>query len=157
MPFMMQGVKYNIPVSVWLPEQFPWTAPILYVVPTPDMIIKPRHSFVDPSGLAMTPYLRHWTYSQSNLCDMAHDTSIQFGQDPPLFSKPPGWTSSPPPQQPHRPSPAQHPPPPHLGAYDTFHAENPMRRSALYFMPLFMMNWPSCCSQVPQSHRKSVK
>ncbi|KAK9861601.1 hypothetical protein WJX84_010622 [Apatococcus fuscideae] len=127
LPMVYQGVKYNIPVCVWLPEQFPWTAPILYVVPTPDMIIKPRHSFVDPSGLAMTPYLRHWTYSQSNLCDMAHDTSIQFGQDPPLFSKPPGWTSSPPPQQPPRPSPTQHPPPPHMGAYDTFHAENPMR------------------------------
>ncbi len=45
-----QGVKYNIPVAIWLPEQYPLAAPLVYVVPTPDMVIKPRHSFVDPSG-----------------------------------------------------------------------------------------------------------
>ena len=45
-----QGVKYNIPVAVWLPERYPLAAPLVYVVPTPDMVIKPRHSFVDASG-----------------------------------------------------------------------------------------------------------
>lgn len=47
---MLQGVKYNIPVAIWLTEQYPQQAPLTYVVPTPDMIIKPRHSFVDASG-----------------------------------------------------------------------------------------------------------
>ena len=28
---------------------------------------------------------------RSNLVDMAHDTSIQFGEAPPLFAKPPDW------------------------------------------------------------------
>ena len=48
--FTLQGVKYNIPVAIWLTEQYPQQAPLAYVVPTPDMIIKPRHSFVDASG-----------------------------------------------------------------------------------------------------------
>ena len=47
---MLQGVNYNIPVAIWLTEQYPQQAPLTYVVPTPDMIIKPRHSFVDASG-----------------------------------------------------------------------------------------------------------
>ena len=43
---------------------------------------------------------------------MAQDTSIQFGQDPPLFSKPPGWKP---------PAAAQRP-------QDTFQAHNPIHR-----------------------------
>lgn len=34
---------------------------------------------------------------------MAHDTSIQFGEAPPLFAKPPGWT------EPQAAGPAAHP------------------------------------------------
>jgi hypothetical protein len=49
-PMYYQGVKYNIPVAVWLPEQYPLAAPMAYVVPSPDMVIKPRHRFVDGSG-----------------------------------------------------------------------------------------------------------
>lgn len=49
----VQGVKYNIPVAIWLPERYPLAGPLAYVVPTPDMVIKPRHSFVDASGAAL--------------------------------------------------------------------------------------------------------
>ena len=35
---------------------------MMYVVPTPDMIIKPRHSFVDASGVVLSPYVRNWLY-----------------------------------------------------------------------------------------------
>lgn len=38
------------PQAIWLPERYPLAAPMAYVVPTPDMVIKPRHSFVDASG-----------------------------------------------------------------------------------------------------------
>eukprot|EP00891_Asterochloris_glomerata_P007192 jgi/Astpho2/7192/e_gw1.00113.157.1_t len=88
LPMYYQGVKYNIPVAIWLTEQYPQQAPLTYVVPTPDMIIKPRHSFVDASGVVNTPYLQHWSPQLCNLVDMGHDTSIQFGQDPPLFRLP---------------------------------------------------------------------
>ncbi len=60
----LQGVKYNLPISLWLPEHYPRTAPILYVVPTHDMIIKPRHSFVDPAGLVNSTYVIAWSYSR---------------------------------------------------------------------------------------------
>ena len=136
---LVQGVKYNIPVSLWLPERYPNVAPIMYVVPTPDMIIKPRHAFVDASGVVSSAYLRNWSQPHSTLMIMCNDVSIQFGQDPPLFSNPPGWVppapmknhqQSPqrPPQQPSRaqsPANQQHHTDPH---HHTFQAENPMIR-----------------------------
>ena len=51
----LQGVKYNIPVQVWLPEAYARQPPIMYVVPTSTMIIKPSHSFVDASGVVSSP------------------------------------------------------------------------------------------------------
>jgi len=54
-------VKYNIPVRLWLPEGYPRAPPLAYVVPTPEMIIKPQHSFVDPSGRVHSSYVRNWT------------------------------------------------------------------------------------------------
>ncbi|KAK9813095.1 hypothetical protein WJX72_008931 [[Myrmecia] bisecta] len=134
LPMYYQGVKYNIPVSAWLPEAYPRAPPIFYVVPTPDMIIKPRHSFVDASGIVASPYIQNWVFPRANLVDMCTDTSIQFGQDPPLFSKPKGWTLPPPVSHAspsHAARPAQPPPaqqPATSGNANVFHAENPMIR-----------------------------
>ena len=133
----LQGVKYNIPVAVWLPERYPAVPPIMYVNPTPDMVIKTRHSFVDASGEVSTPYLRNWAQPHSTLMIMCNDVSIQFGQDPPLFSKPPGWVPPAPPQhhqspqRPHQqPSRAQSPAQQSAQTpqHHTFQAENPMNR-----------------------------
>ena len=77
-------------MAIWLPEGYPRSSPIVYVVPTPDMIIKPNHSFVDRSGIVNSPYMQNWAGQRSSLVDMCHDAGIMFGQDPPLFSKPPG-------------------------------------------------------------------
>ena len=130
----VQGAKYNIPVSLWLPERYPNVPPIMYVVPTPDMIIKPRHAFVDASGIVNTPYLRNWQQPHSTLMIMCNDISIQFGQDPPLFSKPPGWVPPAPPQhqqsshQQTLPAQASTHRPAQSPNHHTFQAENPMNR-----------------------------
>eukprot|EP00897_Mesotaenium_endlicherianum_P001066 jgi/Mesen1/10960/ME000096S10543 len=94
-PMMYQGVKYNIPVTAWLLEGFPRAAPLLYVNPTRDMLIKPRHAFVDASGLVNIPYLREWLYPRSSLVDLVQTCSVMFGQEPPLFSRPRDMPSPP--------------------------------------------------------------
>ncbi|RMZ52781.1 hypothetical protein APUTEX25_000900 [Auxenochlorella protothecoides] len=76
---VLTTVKYNIPVAVWLPEQFPLAPPIVYVVPTPDMMIKPGHSVVDPSGSVASLYLENWLYPGSNLRILAE---VASGLDP---------------------------------------------------------------------------
>lgn len=35
---------------IWLPERYPVHAPLVYVTPTPNMVIKANHSCVDASG-----------------------------------------------------------------------------------------------------------
>jgi hypothetical protein len=57
---------------------------------------------------------------RSNLVDMSHDMSIQFGQEVPLYSKPPNWPASPPPAQPAYTRPPQ----------GTFQAHNPIHGCA---------------------------
>ncbi len=59
------------------------------------MQIKSDHSFVDANGLVRSVYFHNWTFPTSNLNEMAHDMAIQFGSEPPLFTKPAGWIGPP--------------------------------------------------------------
>ena len=70
---------------------------------------------------------------RSNLVDMSHDMSIQFGQEVPLYSKPPNWPASPPPA-------AQ----PFARPQSTFQAHNPIHGCAL----LTLEHVASCMSWV---------
>jgi hypothetical protein len=83
-----QAHKYNIPVVIWLPERYPVQAPLVYVTPTPNMIIRPGHPYVDASGLVRTPYLANWLHPSSDLSCMAQEMAMIFGTDPPLYSTP---------------------------------------------------------------------
>ncbi|KAI8467154.1 MAG: UEV domain-containing protein, partial [Monoraphidium minutum] len=96
-PIHFQGVKYNIPVIIWLPERYPMHAPLVYVTPTPNMVIKHNHSCVEPQGQVRTPYLSAWLYPSSDLSAMVQEMCMVFGAEPPLFSKPAGYTPPPPP------------------------------------------------------------
>ena len=109
-PMYYQGVRYNIPVTVFLLEAYPRAAPLVYVCPTPDMIVKPRHASVEPSGKVACDCLRQWMPPRSNLVELGRNLSTLFSNDPPLFSKPPGWT--PPPDAAQSFSLGASPPPP---------------------------------------------
>ncbi|KAI8546044.1 hypothetical protein RHMOL_Rhmol07G0085200 [Rhododendron molle] len=88
-PILFHSATYNIPVVIWLLEPYPRRAPLVYVNPTRDMVIKRPHSFVDPSGLVSVPYLSNWVYPSSNLVDLARDLARHFARDPPLYSRRP--------------------------------------------------------------------
>lgn len=74
-PIFYQGVKYNIPLKMFLPEGFPSQPPICYVQPTPNMIIKPGHTMVDGSGMVRAPYCDHWSHPRSSLSELAASLS----------------------------------------------------------------------------------
>ena len=97
-PIYYQGVKYNIPVQMFLPEGFPRVGPICYVTPTANMIIKPGHGLVDGGGLVRRDPSGDWRYPASALAEFARHLADAFGREPPLFAKPPGYEAhSPPP------------------------------------------------------------
>ena len=84
-PIYYQGVKYNIPLKMYLPEGFPRVAPVCYVSPTAEMIVKPGHAIVDASGLVRGAFLDEWRFDRgSQLADLAARLSDAFGRDPPL-------------------------------------------------------------------------
>ncbi|MCO5595795.1 hypothetical protein L7F22_049843 [Adiantum nelumboides] len=85
-PILFLQVFYNIPIAIWLAEQYPFCAPLVFVVPSPFMIIKTAHPMVDHSGLVSCSNLRYWVYPTSNLVDLVRSLCAAFGQDPPLYS-----------------------------------------------------------------------
>ena len=94
-PIYYQGAKYNIPIKMFLPEGFPRVGPICYVTPTSNMLIKPGHGLVDGGGLVRNEgregRFEAWRYPSSGLFDFAARLAAEFGREPPLFAKPPGY------------------------------------------------------------------
>ncbi|KAH6762697.1 Ubiquitin-conjugating enzyme/RWD-like protein [Perilla frutescens var. hirtella] len=86
-PMSFQGVTYNIPVIIWLMESYPHHAPLVFVNPTRDMIIKRPHPFVSPNGVVSIPYIHSWVFPSSNLVELARNLSHFFARDPPLYSQ----------------------------------------------------------------------
>jgi len=88
-PITFQKAMYNIPVDIYLPIQFPNLPPIVYVRPTPDMMVSSKHECVESDGLVKSPYLSRWAFASSSLIDMVKDLQRVFGEKPPLFSRGP--------------------------------------------------------------------
>ncbi|CAA2997657.1 ELC-like [Olea europaea subsp. europaea] len=86
-PMLFQGVTYNIPVAIWLLESYPRHAPLVFVNPTRDMIIKRPHPFLSPNGVVSIPYIQNWVYPSSNIVELARNLCHFFGRDPPLYSQ----------------------------------------------------------------------
>lgn len=59
LPITYRSATYNIPVALWLPREFPRHPPIVYVVPTNDMLVRPG-KYLDPSGRCTIEYIQHW-------------------------------------------------------------------------------------------------
>lgn len=57
-PIRYEGSTYNIPVVMWLGEDFPRSPPVVFVTPTPRMRVAEKHPYVNPSGEVFTATLR---------------------------------------------------------------------------------------------------
>eukprot|EP01122_Echinamoeba_exundans_P004834 TRINITY_DN15058_c0_g1_i1.p1 TRINITY_DN15058_c0_g1~~TRINITY_DN15058_c0_g1_i1.p1 ORF type:complete len:515 (+),score=81.49 TRINITY_DN15058_c0_g1_i1:40-1584(+) len=91
-PVQYKGNTYNIPVSIWFPEGYPYEAPMIYVNPTQNMIITPQHPHVDESGRVRVQYLDQWADPRqgSNILVMMTVLVQIFSQNPPLRTRPQG-------------------------------------------------------------------
>eukprot|EP00755_Sulcionema_specki_P018921 Sspe_Gene.11832::Locus_4017_Transcript_1_1_Confidence_1.000_Length_1128::g.11832::m.11832/K12183/TSG101, STP22, VPS23; ESCRT-I complex subunit TSG101 len=123
LPTMFKGCSYQTPIVVWIPHNYPYRAPMAFVRPTGDMIIKHGHSTVDHSGQCFFHVLSNWTPA-NNLTEVVQGLQSIFSREPPLYTKPSPahynpYSSQPPPR--HNPSyvPSASPfaPPPALSPY----------------------------------------
>ncbi|KAG0004210.1 hypothetical protein BGZ79_009959 [Entomortierella chlamydospora] len=86
-PIVYQSATYNIPVALWLPTSYPSVAPIIFVTPTAQMLVK-AGKYVDISGRCYHPYLAYWSNkSDSNLVEIISIMQGVFSQEPPVYAK----------------------------------------------------------------------
>jgi len=83
-----RGVKYNIPVEIFLPPNYPTYPPICYVRPSVGMMLKENHKHVGPDGKIYMPYLHNWKSYSCNLVDLVLTMSSIFSAEPPCYAKP---------------------------------------------------------------------
>lgn len=57
-----RGNQYNIPIEIWLQQDYPKTPPLVYVKPTPEMYISPTSRDVQPDGTVIITYLKDWRH-----------------------------------------------------------------------------------------------
>ncbi len=86
-------------------------APNIYVTPTFDMAIKPRHQHVDVEGRCFLPALSGWNAQQSNLGAVIGELQGVFAVNPPVFAKPKDTPAVMPPSNPYGTGSMPPPPP----------------------------------------------
>lgn len=59
LPVNFRGATYKFPIDVWIPTTYPLEPPIVYVTPTPDMVIRVGQH-VTLEGRVYHHYLAHW-------------------------------------------------------------------------------------------------
>ncbi|WAR53509.1 hypothetical protein PtB15_3B17 [Puccinia triticina] len=104
-PVHYRALRYNIPIAIWLPFEFPGEPPIIYLTPTNDMVIR-KGTHVEPGGKCIAGYFDSWQ-SKPEACSLVELLEFLqdiFSREPPLYSKPkppaPAYSSHPPPQPP---------------------------------------------------------
>ncbi|KAI9007906.1 UEV domain-containing protein [Phycomyces nitens] len=89
-PITYRSIPYNIPVAFWIPSEYPLFPPIPYVKPTANMLVR-EGKHVDKSGLCYHSYRSLWKTDVNNhtLLELIAILQGVFGQEPPVFTKPP--------------------------------------------------------------------
>jgi hypothetical protein len=59
LPVTFRNAVYRFPISVWIPQSYPREAPMVFVIPTQDMVVRPGQH-VSGEGRVYHHYLAHW-------------------------------------------------------------------------------------------------
>jgi ESCRT-I complex subunit TSG101 len=86
-PILYRDQNYNIPIKIWLTQDYPEAPPFFYVIPTKDMELSVS-PYVDHSGLVELPCLAEWNPGVTDLCTLLQIARVTFCETPPVFAKP---------------------------------------------------------------------
>ncbi|TDL27537.1 UEV-domain-containing protein [Rickenella mellea] len=89
LPITFRRATYNIPVALWFPLTYPKDPPIVYVVPTTEILVRPS-KHVDPSGRCTVDYMDDWLRKPEagNLTALLEFMQEVFSRQPPVYAKP---------------------------------------------------------------------
>nr|POF04452.1 tumor susceptibility gene 101 protein [Quercus suber] len=88
LPIDFKGTIYHFPVKTWVPRTYPQDAPIVFVDPARDMLIRPgQHVGVD--GRVYHAYLRDWKKMQdrASITECLDYVQQVFAKEPPVISR----------------------------------------------------------------------
>ena len=88
LPVSFRGTEYRFPIKLWIPQAYPQEAPIAYVNPGRDMLVRPgQHVGVD--GRIYHPYLRDWNgiWDRASIAEFLANLQQVFAKEPPVISK----------------------------------------------------------------------
>jgi len=116
-PVIIKANRYNIPIRMWIPVEYPYRPPMVYVTPAAGMSISPNHPNVNAQGVVFMPYLQSWNPATHNLLPLVQAMAQIFSQRTPVYSapSPPAQQSYPGYGQPPSGYPSQHQPRPSGG------------------------------------------
>ncbi|KAM7223026.1 ESCRT-I component [Rhypophila decipiens] len=129
-PVQFRGTTYRFPISIWVPHAYPREAPLAYVTPTENMVVRPGQH-VDPQGQVYHPYLVGWStfWDKSSILDFLAILRDVFAKEPPVIAR---QAARPPPVQQQTATPPPVPPlPPDLAPRPATHAHTPVQVARL--------------------------
>lgn len=87
-PVVFRGSSYGFPVQIWVPHAYPRESPMVYVIPSQDMLVRPGQH-VSGDGRVYHPYLARWGefWDKSTLYDFLAVLKGVFAKEPPVRSK----------------------------------------------------------------------
>lgn len=91
-PVEIRGGVYYIPVDVWLQRNFPSSLPIVYVVPTKTMMLRPSEIVHSDGRVLLQPPHFTWNGSDSTqalLLKVLRDVAAAFAVRCPVVARPP--------------------------------------------------------------------
>ncbi|RKF82314.1 putative escrt-i component [Golovinomyces cichoracearum] len=93
-PVVFRGTCYRFPITIWVPHSYPSEAPMVYVIATDGMVIRPGQH-VDLQGKVYHPYLVGWAENSDkfNFFDLLAVLQEVFAKEPPVISRPHDHTS----------------------------------------------------------------
>lgn len=158
LPVTFRGATYGFPVAVWVPYAYPREAPIVYIKPDHDMLVRPGQ-YVSGDGRVYHPYLAQWAeyWDKSTLFDLLAVLRDVFAKEPPVRSRQHNLAPPPvplPPVEYRRPAqPSQRPiaspaPPPEPPKPPKPHEQNGRPQTDRYSQP------PPLPPHPPQQHTR---
>ncbi|WRT64208.1 uncharacterized protein IL334_001137 [Kwoniella shivajii] len=94
LPINYRGSTYHIPIHLWVPHDYPKSAPMAFVTPTKEMGIRKSRE-VDPSGRVREEILDEWwrSYQTQEIDHIINQLISIFSITPPVYAKPPESSS----------------------------------------------------------------
>jgi len=89
-----RGVTYNLPIDMYLVQEYPIRPPTVFIRPVSSMAIKENHRHVGLDGRVYLPYLHEWKGNTHDLRELVVWMSSLFGSEPPCYAKPTGTATT---------------------------------------------------------------